>query len=476
MKSLKKHTLMTASARAGMDVKTGRKYRDTGMMPSQMQTKHDWKTRKDPFEAVWQDIKEMLEQAPGLQSKSIFAHLQCKYPGKFKDGQLRTLQRKLQTWRAINGAGKQVMFTQRHRPGEQSQSDYTVMNKLNITINGEPFEHLLFHFILVYSRWEYVDICCSESFESLTSGYEKAVWNLGYTVKEHRTDNLTAATQKFGSRRAFTKQWQKVMKHYGVTPSKNNPGESHENGSIEKSHDLFKTAVDQQLMLRGSRDFKTTDEYRKFLFELLNQRNKTRSKELLEEIPFLKELPEDKWYSPKVISVKVGQSSVVQILGISYSVPSRLIGYTLKAHIYPDKIELYYGNTKLQDMPRVFEGFNVDYRHIIDSLIRKPGAFENYQYREALFPTVCFRKAYDCLCRIKPNSSTKLYLGLLHLAKQHGEQLVNMAIQLILDEKQIPTSDNVKPLLDSPIRKHAVHVNAPNLSSYDKLRQETCNG
>ncbi len=225
----------------------------------------------------------------------MLAYFIRKYPDAFNKNQLRTLQRRFRDWRAENGKNKSVIFPQTHKPGEQSQSNYTVMNSLEITINGEEFKHIVFHFMLVYSNWESVNICYTESFDSLVQGYEKAVWELGQTVKEHRTDNLTAAVKKDKS---FNDRWKLVMKHYGVKPSRNNPGESHENGSIEKSNHLFKVAVEQALILQGHRDFSDIDCYRVFLEKMVSDRNSDRKEALLKEMAHLKALPADKWYSP----------------------------------------------------------------------------------------------------------------------------------------------------------------------------------
>ena len=225
----------------------------------------------------------------------MLAYFIRKYPDAFNKNQLRTLQRRFRDWRAENGKNKSVIFPQTHKPGEQSQSNYTVMNSLEITITGEEFKHIVFHFMLVYSNWESVNICYTESFDSLVQGYEKAVWELGQTVKEHRTDNLTAAVKKDKS---FNDRWKLVMKHYGVKPSRNNPGESHENGSIEKSNHLFKVAVEQALILQGHRDFSDIDCYRVFLEKMVSDRNSDRKEALLKEMAHLKALPADKWYSP----------------------------------------------------------------------------------------------------------------------------------------------------------------------------------
>ena len=402
MKKLKKHTQEIAAAKAGMDVKTARKYINSDEPPSDTQAPHAWKTRTDVFAAHWDEIKAMLKASPRLQGKTVMAYLIRKYPNDhYQQKHLRTLQRRIQDWRAQYGESRTVIFRQDIKPGKQSQSDYTCMNGLNIAIHGQAFKHLLFHFMLPYSRWESVYLCYSESFDTLVCGYEKAVWELGYVALEHRTDNLTAATQAMGSRREFTERWQQFMAHYAVTPTTNNLGISHENGSVEKSHDTLKNAIEQELMLRGSADFSTQQEYMTFVSGIVAGRNMQRQERLLKEMDYLAELPDKKWHSPIIMRARVSSGSVIQILDVPYTVPSRLIHYTLKAYVYPDEIVLFYGNKKLQAMPRVsvksLAGIN--YRHIIDSLIRKPGAFANYQYHEALFPRLCFRKAYDAVAR-----------------------------------------------------------------------------
>jgi hypothetical protein len=225
MKKLKKYTQEIAAAKAGMDVKTARKYIKSQQLPSEMQATYK-RTKPTIFTSHQDEIAKMLETSPGLQAKTVMGYLVRKYPDQYKLNQLRTLQRHINDWRAQNGASQAVIFRQDIKPGKQSQSDYTCMNALNITINSQTFKHLLFHFMLPYSRWESVYLSFSESFDTLVLGYEKAVWELGCVATEHRTDNLTAATQAMGSRREFTDRWQQFMSHYAVTPTANNPGVS----------------------------------------------------------------------------------------------------------------------------------------------------------------------------------------------------------------------------------------------------------
>lgn len=476
MKKLKKYTQEVAAAKAGMDVKTARKYINSRELPSDMKGAHVWKTRTDVFAAHWDEIEKMLDASPRLQGKTVLAYLIRKYPHHYEQKHLRTLQRRIRDWRAEKGTSQAVIFRQDIKPGKQSQSDYTCMNSLNITIHGQAFKHLLFHFMLPYSRWESVTICFSESFETLVLGYEAAVWDLGCVAPEHRTDNLTAATQAIGSRREFTERWQQFMAHYAVTPTTNNPGVSHENGSVEKSHDTLKNAIEQELMLRGNTDFSTQQDYMTFVRKIVDGRNALRQDRLLTEMDYLAELPDKKWHSPIIIRARVSSGSVIQILDVPYTVPSRLIHYTLKVYVYPDEIVLFYGNKKLQTMPRAnaqsLDGIN--YRHIIDSLIRKPHAFANYQYHEALFPRLCFRKAYDVLRDSTPANADKQYLKLLQLAKLHSEQEVACALELLLEEHQLPTPEVVKSLMDVYTKERlSVYVHQPDTTEYDSLLSST---
>ena len=202
-----------------------------------MSGSREWKwrqTHKDVFAEVWPSIEEMLGIDSGLQSQTLMQWVIDQYPEQFNWSHLRTLQRRIMKWRALKGPDQEVMFPQRHIPGEQSQSDWTHCNGLGVKIDGQPFPHMLYHFMLPYSRWETAFISPSESFDSLTMGYMRAAAELGAVPKDHRTDNLTAAVNNHGNRHVFTERWTAFLDHYGVEPSKNNAGVSNENGSVEK--------------------------------------------------------------------------------------------------------------------------------------------------------------------------------------------------------------------------------------------------
>jgi hypothetical protein len=243
MKEKAKGSLRRAAMKSNMCEKTARKHVKSNKTSEELRKPRIHRTRPDPFQEHWAEVLEMLERSPTLEAQTIMSYLQETYPQSYKSSQIRTLQRRLSVWRVEHGPSKIAIFRQKYNPGRQSQSDWTHMKSLNITIGGEPFEHLLYHYVMSYSGFESFMICYSESFETLTKGYELAVLEAGGVCREHRTDNLTAATQASGNSRIFTSRWSDFTAHYGVLPTRNNPGESHENGVVEKSHDLLKKAV-----------------------------------------------------------------------------------------------------------------------------------------------------------------------------------------------------------------------------------------
>ena len=472
MKYSKTLTLEAAALKAGMSLRTARRYMRSG---GQMVESKEWKwrqTHKDVFADIWLDIEEMLRNEPGLQGQTLMQWLIDFDEDKYCWTQLRTLQRRIRKWRALKGPDQDVIFPQIHIPGKQSQSDWTHCNKLGVKIGGQPFEHMLFHFMLPYSRWETAFISYSESFDSLTMGYAKATAELGATTQEHRTDNLTAAVTNYGNSHLFTERWTAFLKHYGVDPSKNNAGVSHENGSVEKSHHLLKNALDQALKLRGSRDFTSLAHYEKFIRRILDQRNKGRKQRLAEEMSAMKGIPEHGWNDPKEVSPTVTAFSTISVDTSLYSVPSRLIGRVLRVLIYPEVVRVFLDRNLVQEMPRLAPGARkINYRHVVEHLLRKPGAFQTYQYRNELFPTVVFREAYDVLVAKRPERADKEYLNILHQAATGSEQDVEAALMCLLQAEQLPLSAAVKELVKDafPDQLPSVYIAPPDLCSFDDL-------
>jgi hypothetical protein len=464
-----------AAAKAGMDEKTARKYVKSGQFPSQCRTVHTWRTRSDPFEGVWEEIMEKLTLNPGLEAKTIFDALQREQSGRFSDGQLRTLQRRTKVWRATQGPPKEVFFPQKHYPGDLCASDFTSMNELQITIAGQVFEHLVYHFVLTYSNWEAGTVCFSESYESLSEGLQNALWELGGVPLRHRTDRLSAAVHKECNAQEFTARYREFLQHYGLAGEKIQADHANENGDIEQRHRRFKNAVDQSLLLRGSRDFADRKEYETFLQKLFCQLNAGRRQHLAEEVKLLKRLPDRRLDDCKKERAKVGPGSTVRLRHNTYSVHSRLVGEWVDARIYAQHIDIWYAQRKVDTLPRI-KGENkhrICYRHIIDWLVRKPGAFENYRYREDLFPGSSFRIAYDYLkAHHSSQVANRQYLQILHLAATESESRVDAILQELLSTAEPIRYETVKGRLSSDRTFNAVkdvHIRAVDLFCYDHL-------
>jgi len=471
-------SLGLAASKAGMDEKTARKYRDLGSLPSEIAVEHTWRTRGDPFEEVWEAVREKLVINPGLEAKTLFDDLQRQYPGRFSDGQLRTLQRRVKAWRGLEGPGKEVFFEQRHRPGELSQSDFTSMNRLGVKISGQPFDHLIYHFVLPYSNWEAGTICYSESFESLSQGLQNALWELGGVPRAHRTDRMSAAVHKTDNPEEFTDRYKALLSHYRLEGKKIRTGRPNENGDIEQRHHRFKTAVDQSLMLRGSRSFESREQYGDFLRTVFDQLNAGRRARLEEELRVLRALPRQRLCDSKRVLVKVGSGSTIRVNHNTYTLNSRLIGETVKVRVHADRLDVWYAQRCVETMPRLRgEGKRrICYHHIIDWLLRKPGAFADYRYREDLFPTHRFRMAYDSLKRTRPASADKEYLRILHLAAYEGETATDEAILALFEQDRALTAEAVKEMLHSgsgPFQVKEVSIKDVDLRAYDELLERT---
>jgi hypothetical protein len=466
--------LERAAMKAGMSERTARKYRRSRAVPSESRAPRTWRTRPDPFAEVWDEVRSLLEVNPGLQAKTLFQELQRRYPGRFQDGQLRCLQRRVKVWRALEGPAKEVFFPQEHQPGELAASDFCHLTGLGVTVAGRAFPHLLYHFVLSYSNWETGSVCYSESFESLSAGLQAALWELGGAPRRHRTDSLSSAVQLLDGSASFTRSYQALLSHYGMTGERIQPGKAHENGDVEQRHYRFRVALDQALMLRGSRDFASREAYIRFLQDLFAQLNAGRRERLKDELPLLQLLPPTRIDVVRKLKVKVGPSSTIRVFHNTYSVPSRLIGEGVEVRVALAHLEIWYAQRCVERLPRIRGEYQhrIYYRHVIDWLVRKPGAFAHYRYRDDLFPTSRFRMAYDQLRKERPAEADREYLSLLFLAAKETEQGVDDALRLLLAGEGQLTAAAVELLVRSeqPLPPATAVVIAPvDLAAYDTL-------
>ena len=474
--------LINAALRADLDPKTARKYLRSGKLPSQMRAEHTWRTREDPFEEHWPKAKDMLEAAPELEAKSLFEWLCDRHAGSYSEGQLRTFQRKVRLWRAQKGPEKEVYFPQKHQPGKRMSTDFTRMGKLGITIAGEPFDHMLCHCMLTFSNWAWATICHSESMLALRNGVQNALFHLGRVPEEHWTDHSSAATHQPAvstneSKRKFNTEYLSLMDHFSMKPCTIQVNKPNENGDVESLNGALKRRIEQHLLLRGSRDFDSEQQYRTFLEEILEKANMLRTKRMAEELGKMRLLNVSKLAEYKEYTCSVSTGSTITIDRRIYSVPSRLIGEKVRLHRYETHIEVFFKGVFQLEAPwigRDGAGHYINYRHIISSLVRKPGAFMNYRYRDDLFPTEVFRWAYDKLSdELSERNADREYLQILQHAAENMECEVNTALNMLRLQNNAPRLDEVlrmtRQSLPAPPEMEPLKVS---LSEYDQLLEE----
>ena len=482
MEEMTKHGRVgVAAMRAGVDRKTARKYAQGGKLPSELMESRDWLTREDAFAEHWPEVEALLSDSPDLEAKTLFEMLVEKYQGRYDEGQLRTLQRRVKTWRGERGPDKDVVLAQHHRPGEAAQTDFTWTTELAVTIAGQPFVHMLCVFVLPYSNWRWATVCLSESIAALRIGVQRALFQLGRVPEWHQTDNSTAATHRIPSgkrgvadaeddgarRRPFNEDYLGIMRHFGMKPRTTEVGAKEQNGDVEAANGALKRALEQALLLRGHRDFESAAAWQTFIDDLVRKQNRARGGRVAEDMAAMRELNVAKL--PEFVEVPfcVSEWSTVRVKHCAYSVPSRLIGEWVRVRIFEDKIVVRYAGKDELACERL-RGRNlrrIDYRHVIWSLVRKPGGFARYVYREEMFPSLAFRRAYDAIQTPHLGLKGDLeYLRILHLAASTLEADVDAALVLLLAENKPITADAVKALVAA-----TTTIDVPDLGAYDAL-------
>jgi hypothetical protein len=479
-----------AALKAGMDPRTARKYRLSGKLPSASQPVHDWRTRPDPFAEDWPEVVALLELTPALKPYVLFEYLQAQHPGRHEPGEIRTLQRRIGVWKAQHGPELEVFFPQDHRPGAASQTDFTNCDELLVTILGEALAHLLCHFVLPYSNWQWVTVCKSESLLALRRGMQAALFRLGHVPEWAQTDNSTAATHDLpkgqerlvsddaasSQGRDFNVEYEAVVRHLGMKPRTIGVGKSEQNGDVESANGVLKRRLEQHLLLRGSRDFASVQDYERWAQDVCVTANLSRGKRVAEELAVMKVLTAQRLAECVTEAVPVSIWSTVRVRENTYSVPSRLMGRTVEARVFDDRVEIWFAGRQEVNVDRLLGrgGARINYRHIIWSLMRKPGAFAGYRYREELFPTLIFRRAYDALAAATgvERRADVSYVRILHHAASTMQIEVEAALELLLDAGEVPTPERVKALTDrntQPARVTEMPPLVPDLHTYDGL-------
>ena len=476
MKYAQGKNMSLSALRAGVDRKTARKYIKARKTPHELQTPHTWRTRPDPLVGVWPKTVQMLADAPELEAKALFEFFLPQPDSGLTPDHLRTFQRRVSSWRATQGPEKDVYFAQRHSPGQAMELDWTHAKELGITIAGTPLDHLLCHCVLSYSNWEWSKRCQSESFLSLVGGLQASLGKLGKKPRYLSTDHSSAATHEIssgGGLRAFNPDYLDLCEHYDILPVTINVACPHEHGDVESQNGHLKRRLNQHLLLRGSRDFSSLLEYDQFLERVMELANQPRQARLAEELSAMQPLPPTLLAEYQELAACVSSHSTIRVKNITYSVPSRLIGQRLRVEIYESVLKLYLGRERVLEVARACgdRGAVINFRHVVGPLLRKPGAFANYQHREQLYPTLEYRAAYDRLVADHgQRAGTIEYLHVLKLAmEQTVEAVQTVMVPWMSGAKKWRAADVRATLTPAVVSVPELAALSPELISYDAL-------
>jgi transposase InsO family protein len=478
-----KLTQVAAAAKVGISERSARRIDGSDALPSQSPPR-SWRTRQDPLGHVWDaEVVPLLQTDAQLNAVTLLEELQRRHPGEYGTGVLRTLQRRMRQWRAVHGAEREVFFAQEHPPGRLGLSDFTVADDLGVEIDGAAFDHRLYQFALAHSGWRHATVVTGgESFLSLSTGLQAALWRLGGVPEEHRTDSLSAAFNNLAEQQELTRRYDDLCRHYGMRASRCNPGQSHENGAIESRHDSLKTALDQALRLRGSRRFDDRAGYETFVDQVVQRFNARAAKRLAVERPMLKLLPPRRTAEYEEIPARVSKYAIFTVKGAQYSAPSQLIGHRLLVRLYAQHIECWLGGKCVLERSRATHRDgqrhprDIDYRHLVAALRRKPGAFARWVLRDAVFPRAVYRQTWERLAAALPERlACRTMVGLLALAADGHEAQLADELEQLIELDQLPDLDALSALLAPPRRELPdVAVKLPLLADYDALIEPAC--
>jgi hypothetical protein len=469
--------LTDSAMKADVDRHTARKYLAAGQGPAQRQAPHTWRTRPDPLAGIWPKVTQMLAAAPELEAKTLFEYFLAQPDSGLAESHLRTFHRRVRHWRATAGPEREVFFAQVHSPGQMLELDWTYARELQVTIQGEPLDHLFCHCVLPYSNWQWATRCISESFLSLVTGLQAALAQLGKCPFHLGTDNSSAATHEVeqmpGRPRGFNSDYLELCTHYDVTPLTINVACPHEHGDVESQNRHLKRRLAQHLILRGSRDFTSLEEYDRFVQGVFRAANAQRQKRVAEELACMRPLPAGQLAEYREYQPVVSSHSLIRVKKHTYSVPSRLIGHTLRVELHEAELKVHLGRDFLFCLPRLRgdRGSWVDFRHVITPLLRKPGAFIHYRHREALYPSAVFRAAYDRL--VADHGERPGVIEYLHVLKLAAEETVEKVEPLLRAQLAVAGKWRASQVREqvAPAARNVVELAGltPSLSAYDTL-------
>lgn len=483
MKFRKTDAPQVAAAKASLSTATAYRIEKTqSRQPAPKEARG--RRRPDPLIDIFDaEVVPLLKSAPGLRAVAIFEEMQRRHP-ELDPGVRRTLERRIRDWRALYGPEQEVIFRQVHEPGRMGLSDFTEMGDLGplaVTVAGVVLDHRLYHFRLAYSGFEHAHVILGgESYVALATGLQNALWTLGGSPLNHRSDSLSAAFRNLDAdaRTDLTRRYDALCAHYGMEPTRNNRGIAHENGSIESPHGHLKSAIRDALHMRGTSAFADLADYRRFIDEIVSRKNTRIAKHIDIERAVLQPLPGQRTCDYEETIVPVTSSCGFTVKKVFYTVPSRLIGQRLRVRVYEDHLDVFIGGTLLMTLERGWpdsagkHGHVIDYHHVIHSLRRKPMALLNSVYRSQLFPRDAYRRMFDqLLTQLPDRAACRLMVDLLSLAHDRGcEADLATVLAADLDAHRLPDMAALRARFSpDPAALPGVVVHLAPLSGYEVL-------
>ena len=449
----------------GVSKRTVIRYLKQGKIPTYKRTSP---TKKDPLDGFYDFIKETLEETPTLSLPELYVLLD----EKGYQGSERTLRRKTKKLRD-KLAQKEVFFQRAPTPGEVIEGDFT---ELHLSIGGVKRVVYLWVSSMPYSNAFFATPFYHQTFECFALGSALAFEEFGGVAKKFRLDNMSPAVTKIlkGKERLVTQRYAAFQQHYGFFQDFCNPASGNEKGNVESNNKWLKRKILNSISV-NKLSFKDLNSFQEFVWKLCRDHNEKDQvqKKFNEEI--LAPLPKSRFgcFSSEVAKVSKYSLFSVGKSGHSYSAPSQLIGLRLEARVYPNKIELIDRDEVVASHKRLYgpRGLaSIQIEHVLDGLLRKPGAVNDWKHREVLFKRPVWRKFFEEMKGTGVSNPNKTYLACLKLMAKHGEDNLTVAMEMAMEEGLELNNRSLKDLLEQ--ESFNVYEMKPlevDLGEYDQL-------
>jgi transposase len=423
-------------------------------------------TRIDPMANFLDLAKNCLETIPDISLNELFEHLK---KNGYK-GSLRSMRRKTSDIRK-KLKNKEVFFQRIAKAGEVMEGDFT---ELQITIGGIVKKVYLWITSLPYSNSFFATPYFNCTFECFAEGSVHAFNEFGGIAKKYRLDNLSPVVTKIlsGKERLVTQRFSQFQNYYGFSQDFCNPARGNEKGNIEANNKHFKIKLKSKIALEKL-TFINLESFRKYVWSLCREHNQSDEiKNKFNEENLLM-LPEHPFKSFRTEIVKINKYSLFSLgtSGHMYSVPSKYIGLSLEARIYPDYLEIIELDKTVCIHKRLLgvKGLvSINIEHVIEGLLRKPAAFRDWKYREIIFERPSWKMFYSKL--IEAGKDEKEFLRCIGLLKEFDRENITLAMELAMEGQMELTSNTLKNLINNEFKNVLAIPELPvNLDQYDFL-------